>query len=216
MTRLPAAKRREQLLDCAAEVFSEFGYARATTSQLARAAGVTEPIIYRHFKSKRDLFVALIRRTGDDTIVQWEEDLADAKNHAERLRMLLADNPMVDPRGAPAYRVIIQAMTEVEDEMIHAAVAEHMGRLHAFLTEEVSKGQHEGIVVTRVSADVIGWMLIDIALGYGVSAALRIPGHDRDGMGSAIQSIIARMMFRKEALQMLPDVAKPPDSSSNG
>ena len=55
MSRLPAAKRREQLLDCAAVLFSEHGYARATTSELARTAGVTEPIIYRHFKSKRDL-----------------------------------------------------------------------------------------------------------------------------------------------------------------
>ena len=60
MSRLPASKRREQLLDKAAELFAKNGYARATTAQLAKAAGVTEPIIYRHFKSKRDLFVALI------------------------------------------------------------------------------------------------------------------------------------------------------------
>ena len=60
MTRLPAAQRREQLLDEASKLFAQLGYARATTSQLAKAAGVTEPIIYRHFASKRDLFIALI------------------------------------------------------------------------------------------------------------------------------------------------------------
>ncbi|MCA9310819.1 MAG: helix-turn-helix transcriptional regulator, partial [Phycisphaerales bacterium] len=53
MTRLPAAKRREQLLDTAVVLFAERGYGGATTAELARAAGVTEPIIYRHFKSKR-------------------------------------------------------------------------------------------------------------------------------------------------------------------
>ena len=41
MSRLPAPKRREQLLDCAAELFAKNGYARATTAQLAKAAGVT-------------------------------------------------------------------------------------------------------------------------------------------------------------------------------
>src|ERR1051326_7480135 len=89
VSRLPASKRREQLLDRAAELFAKNGYARATTAQLAKAAGVTEPIIYRHFDSKRDLFVALIERTGRETIERWEEDLAGANDPAERLRRLL-------------------------------------------------------------------------------------------------------------------------------
>ena len=46
MSRLPAAQRREQLLDVAAELFSSRGYAGATTAQIAKEAGITEPIIY--------------------------------------------------------------------------------------------------------------------------------------------------------------------------
>ena len=46
MSRLPASKRREQLLDKAAELFAKNGYARATTAQLAKAAGVTEPTLF--------------------------------------------------------------------------------------------------------------------------------------------------------------------------
>ena len=74
MKRLPADQRREQLLDRAAELFARHGYARATTAELAKAAGVTEPIIYRHFKSKRDLFISLIERTGRETLDVWERD----------------------------------------------------------------------------------------------------------------------------------------------
>ena len=90
MSRLPAAERRKQLLDNAAELFAKHGYARATTAQLAKAAGVTEPIIYRHFASKRDLFVALIERTGKETLETWEKHLEDADlaDHAVEVRVV--------------------------------------------------------------------------------------------------------------------------------
>lgn len=198
MNRMPASRRREQLLDCAADLFAEMGYARATTAQLAKAAGVTEPIIYRHFDSKRDLFAALIERAGRETIELWEQDLADAKDPAERLRRLLADNPMVREKGRSAYRVILQAITEVGDAVIHAALRNHIKGLHAFLVEEIAQAQEEHIVAGRFSAEIISWVLIDVALGYGVLAAMTIPGHGTDAAGNHVQNIIARLLVGKE------------------
>jgi AcrR family transcriptional regulator len=54
-TRLPAAQRRQALIETAQRVFSEGTYRGTTTAEIARAAGVSEPILYRHFASKRDL-----------------------------------------------------------------------------------------------------------------------------------------------------------------
>ena len=144
MSRMPAARRREQLLDTAANLFAVHGYAGATTSQIARAAGVTEPIIYRHFPSKRDMFVALIERTGAETIRLWEHELRAAPDPAERLRRVLRANPMVTAKGRGAYRVIIQAMTEVEDPKIQQALNEHIHRLHDFLAAEVAGRRKRG------------------------------------------------------------------------
>jgi len=76
VARLPANQRRAQLLDTAAEVFAVRGYSGATTAELAEAAGVSEPIIYRHFKSKKDLFIALVEQTGQETIQAWQAELA--------------------------------------------------------------------------------------------------------------------------------------------
>lgn len=198
MSRLPAAKRREQLLDSAAALFAQHGYARATTAQLARAAGVTEPIIYRHFASKRDLFVALIERTGEDTLREWEADLADATDSADRLRRLLGDNPMVKPGGRSAYRVILQAITEVDDPLIHAALRQHIAKLHAFITREVKTAQEQGKVTTRLSAEMIAWVLIHVGLGYGILSAWEIPGQGRDASGAHVQEVISRMLIGRE------------------
>ena len=198
MSRLPASKRREQLLDCAAELFAKFGYARATTAQLAKAAGVIEPIIYRHFDSKRDLFVALIERTGRETIEFWEKHLADANEAPERLRRLLGDNPMVTERGRFAYRVILQAISETEDPVIHDALRNHIKSLHAFLTEELEAAQKEHKVTGRFSAELIAWLLIHIGLGYGVLDAMQIPGQGEDASGTSVRDLIARMLVGPE------------------
>ncbi len=52
------ASTRQLLIDSAVGVFAERGYARATTKEIAKAAGVAEGTIYRHFSDKRDLFQA--------------------------------------------------------------------------------------------------------------------------------------------------------------
>lgn len=195
MSRLPAAKRREQLLDTAAKLFAIQGYAGATTSQIAKAAGVTEPIIYRHFPSKRDLFIALIERTGEQTIRMWEHELGTAPDPAERLKRLIRANPMVTNRGRGIYRVIIQAMTEVEDPKILEALTRHIAMLHAFLEKEVAAAQEHHQVSKRFSPEITAWALIHIGLGYGVLAAMGVPNVGVDKSGMHISDLLGELML---------------------
>jgi AcrR family transcriptional regulator len=58
--RLPAAQRRETLIAAASEVFAQRGYDRASLDQVAERAGVTKVIVYRHFGSKKDLYMQLL------------------------------------------------------------------------------------------------------------------------------------------------------------
>lgn len=195
MRRLPKAERRAQLLSVAAELFADRGYARATTAELARAAGVSEPIIYRHFKSKRDLFVSLIHRTGERTLELWSRALESATTSEDRLTRLLGANVMVtDEEGRAAYRVIIQAITEIDDEEIARAIDEHFHALHAFLSEEIRLGQDERLVGRRFDPDLIAWTLIDLALGYGVLSAMNIRDHASEEHGRRIQDVVRRLL----------------------
>jgi AcrR family transcriptional regulator len=65
-TRLPAARRRRQLLDVALRVFAERGFHDASMNDIAVAAGVTKPVLYQHFTSKRELFAELLTDVGRD------------------------------------------------------------------------------------------------------------------------------------------------------
>jgi len=56
--------RREQILQTAVEVFSQRGFKGTTTKEIARAAGVSEAMVFRHFASKDDLYAAILDSKG--------------------------------------------------------------------------------------------------------------------------------------------------------
>lgn len=60
--RLSAAERRERILAGASELFGRDGYARVSMTEIAAAAGITNPVVYDHFASKRDLYAELLER----------------------------------------------------------------------------------------------------------------------------------------------------------
>ena len=58
--RLTSLERRQAIIDAALSLFAEKGFRGVTTRELAAAVGVTEPVLYQHFKTKSDLFRALV------------------------------------------------------------------------------------------------------------------------------------------------------------
>jgi AcrR family transcriptional regulator len=62
--RLTATARREQLLEVSLQVFARNGYHDTSMNDIADAAGVTKPVLYQHFDSKRELYQALLDEAG--------------------------------------------------------------------------------------------------------------------------------------------------------
>ncbi len=85
--RLPAAERREQLMEMALSVFAEQGYHAASMNDVADAAGVTKPVLYQHFSSKRELFVELLREIGTRLQTRIAKATAEANTPREQIEM---------------------------------------------------------------------------------------------------------------------------------
>jgi AcrR family transcriptional regulator len=64
--RLPADRRRALIVEAAGRLFGDHGFDATRLDDVAAAAGVTKPIVYRHFASKQELYVALLTRHRDD------------------------------------------------------------------------------------------------------------------------------------------------------
>src|SRR3954466_1810148 len=103
MARLKAPQRREQLMEVATKLFARNGYEATTTAAIAEMAGVTEPILYRHFKSKAELFVAIVKAGSEQTMKHWEERIADVAAPAEQIRRIGKEMPEHMEQLADAY-----------------------------------------------------------------------------------------------------------------
>jgi AcrR family transcriptional regulator len=83
--RLPRDQRRIQLLDAASQVFASKGYHAAAMDDIADAAGVSKPVLYQHFPSKLDLYLALLDQSCDRLVEVLEEALASTDDNADRV-----------------------------------------------------------------------------------------------------------------------------------
>ncbi len=69
--RLTPENRRAVIVEAALSVFAEAGYDRASMRAVAKAAGITTPVLYDHFASKADLYAALVESEADALINRW-------------------------------------------------------------------------------------------------------------------------------------------------
>ena len=84
--KLPRAARERQMLQVAARVFGQRGYHAASMDEIARACGVTKPMLYAYFDSKDGLYLATVDRMGK-VLVAAVEELLQEKDPAKRLRL---------------------------------------------------------------------------------------------------------------------------------
>ena len=124
--RLTADARRQAVLDTACRVFFASSYRGATTAEIAREAGITEPILYRHFGSKRDLYLACLDEAWRQFREVAEEALAD---DPKGCLGAIADVYMSEACAIRLVDLWIQALTEAsEDAVIAAALRSRSAR----------------------------------------------------------------------------------------
>src|SRR5689334_2648631 len=132
MPRLKAPQRREQLIEVATKLFAKHGYEATTTAAIAEAAGVTEPILYRHFKGKQELFVAIVREMSDKTLEQWRQLIDGITDPALRIRRIAEQYPDHIQSLADAYHVIHGALSTSRDSKVLKVMREHYDQIEDF------------------------------------------------------------------------------------
>jgi AcrR family transcriptional regulator len=91
-SRRPGKNAREEILDAAAELFTNLGYASTSTRRIADAVGVRQASLYHHFATKDDILDALLAGTVDDPLRLAAELLAERGPSAPRLHALIVSD----------------------------------------------------------------------------------------------------------------------------
>lgn len=120
--RLPRKARREQLLAFAQEVFVTRGYHAAAMDEIAERAGVSKPVLYQHFPSKLDLYLALLEQSSQDLVARVQDALDGTDDNQRRVRAAIdAYFGFVDDEAA-AFRLVFES--DLTNEPAVAAIVE--------------------------------------------------------------------------------------------
>lgn len=172
--RLPAAERRASLLETACSVFCDGSYRGTTTAEIARHAGVTEPILYRHFDSKRHLYLACIQETWEDLRGRWEEALAAEPDSANWLQALARTFFQAERSRTVISSLWVQALAEAgDDDEIRRFMQRHMREVHAFVADVIERGQAEGGILPDREPRAEAWLFLSLGLLKMISFRLK-------------------------------------------
>ena len=106
--RLPRNERRSQLLVAASEVFVDRGYHAAGMDEIADRAGVSKPVLYQHFSSKLELYLAVLQRHVDNLVSGVRQALRTTTDNRQRLRSAVEAFFDFIEHDSQAYRLIFE------------------------------------------------------------------------------------------------------------
>jgi AcrR family transcriptional regulator len=164
--RLSAQQRKAAVVETACRVFSKRSYHGSTTAEIARETGVTEPVLYRHFASKRELYLACLDAVWGQVRALWQKALEAEDDPANWLKAI--GKAYLEARAAARIVLVdlwIQALTEAADDPeIRRALREQVREVHQFVADVIRRAQGEGGIVPDRDPDAEAWIFISLGL----------------------------------------------------
>ncbi len=115
--RLPRDERRAQLLSAALEVFTQAGYHAAAMDEIADRASVSKPVLYQHFPSKLDLYLAVLDLHIDSLVFAIQRAIASTADNSLRVKATIdAYFGFIESEGE-AFRLLFESDMSVEPQV---------------------------------------------------------------------------------------------------
>jgi AcrR family transcriptional regulator len=169
--RLPAGERRALILDVARTLFARNGFQGTGTTEIAAAAGCSEPIIYKHFASKQALFAAVIEECALEMRGLLDETLAGHPDPLEAYAMF-ARRFVSEPRFIEITRLRTLALSLVHEPVIHEALLRVSETMRGRWTDILEEGQRRGTVREDLVAEHVCLLGLGVSLTAGYLQAL--------------------------------------------
>jgi TetR/AcrR family transcriptional regulator len=162
--RLPADERKKRIIESARDVFAASNYWKISTADLAKAAGVSEPALYRYFPGKKDLFLSTLKTTAPKLIDNWQRIASEVDDPLEILWSIgVGYYDHLKSRSA-VMKVQFQALVEADDPDIRKALHENFASFIAFFAEILEDGKRRGSVREDVDSQAFAWHFLGMGL----------------------------------------------------
>jgi len=172
--RMRGEDRRALILEQAKKVFAREGYRAASTGELARASGITEPILYRHFGSKQKLYLAVLKKLSEE-FMERMQTLVERRvknNLLDGLTFLLLDYRNAAMADHDNIHLLLNAALESNDPEVAQLTQAHNRAMYALVYGLLEQAQKQGLIARQLdlSAATWGYLSFLFALQYRAKA----------------------------------------------
>ena len=157
-TRKSAEERREDVLVAARDVFAERGLSGASTDEIARRAGISQPYLFRLFRTKKELFIASVERCFAETRETFEQ-AAEGKTGEEALRAMGQAYGELIRSNPNRLRTQMQTFAACEDPDVrrvarrgYGGLVDAVGRVSGVDSETLSRFFAKGMLINVVAS----------------------------------------------------------------
>jgi len=158
-TRMSAGKRRRNILDAALKVIADSNYYEATTAKIAAQAGITEPIIYLHFASKKELFLQLLDDIRRFIISVFRSIAAEEADPLLKLRKLATAHYEFVIRHGELHKVLSMAVT-VNDADVKKKLAHIFRDLRNFFRNQLKEARDKNLLRPDADEEAVALMML--------------------------------------------------------
>ena len=148
--RLPRDERRAQLLVAALEVFTVAGYHSAAMDEIADRANVSKPVLYQHFPSKLDLYLAVLDLHIDSLVFAIQKAIASNRENSARVAATVeAYFGFIDSEGE-AFRLLFESDMNVEPqvrERLNRMTYDCAAAISAVISIDTGLGKEESMML---------------------------------------------------------------------
>lgn len=190
-------EKQKKILTAATELFAQKGYASTSTSEIAKKADVAEGTIFRHYKSKKELLMAIVSpmmvkliapMIKEDIYKVLDQDFADFKDF---IRAMIENRTVFVKNNLPLLRILFQELPfhpELKEQFIT-----HIGNdVYKKFTAVVAHYQEKGQIISINPASIIR-TIASILVGYIVTRHVILPEADWDDEAE-VERIIEMIM----------------------
>jgi AcrR family transcriptional regulator len=164
----PDSGGRDAILDTSAKLFSQQGYKEVSIRDIAQACGMTNAALYYHFKNKEDLFLAMLERDHEQTLVALREAANGPGDLRADLKQLVTRYAAITCERRQSFQTLWRDVKQMEDLRARKWFGEMQHDVMRPLVERLEQAEAAGEIKpgeTRLYARLLHGMIIALTHG---------------------------------------------------
>lgn len=173
--RMSGDERRSQILQVAIKLFSQNGFRGTTTKEIARAAGVSEAMVFRHFATKDELYHAILDyKACEGRAVNPMEAICgalEAKDDAQVFYQMILD-ALNKHEGDPQFMRLLFHSALEGHELSEIFIEENIVPIYEFLSTYIMQRQKDGAIRPNINPRIVVRALVGMMIHHALNNSL--------------------------------------------